>query len=159
MRLTTLLILCCIGLNACAQNSSDENSEGRFGSLTEQEWKDRLSDEAYHVLREQGTEPAYSGEYWNLNEPGVYYCAGCDLPLFAAATKFKSGTGWPSYSAPINEDAVKEIPDNSHGWNRTEVVCARCGGHLGHIFEDGPKPTGLRYCLNSVSLSFEAEDE
>lgn len=159
MRLLTIIFLCCIGFNACAQNSPDKNAASNFDSLTEEEWKDRLSDEEFRVLREKGTERAYSGEYWDLKEPGVYHCAGCGLPLFDAETKFKSGTGWPSYYAPISESAIKEIPDNSNGWNRTEVVCARCGGHLGHVFEDGPKPTGLRYCLNSVSLSFEAEDE
>jgi peptide-methionine (R)-S-oxide reductase len=120
---------------------------------TEQEWKELLSDESYHVTRESGTERAFTGKYWNVYRNGTYHCICCDLALFSSETKFKSGTGWPSFYAPINSDNVGEILDNTHGWNRVEVICNRCDAHLGHVFEDGPKPTGLRYCLNSAALN------
>jgi peptide-methionine (R)-S-oxide reductase len=122
---------------------------------TDAEWRKELSPEQYHVLREAGTERAFTGAYWNSHEKGVYHCAACGLELFSSDTKFDSGTGWPSYYAPISEANVIRETDSTLGMVRTEVKCRRCGSHLGHVFDDGPKPTGLRYCMNSVSLKFE----
>ena len=119
------------------------------------EWKKTLSPEQYEVLRRKGTERAFTGKYCNSKEKGVYRCAGCGNPLFDSETKFDSGTGWPSYYQPISADAVETEQDKSYGMIRTEVLCVRCGGHLGHVFPDGPEPTGQRYCINSLSLDFE----
>ena len=124
---------------------------------TEAEWKQELTPEQFYVLRKQGTERAYAGALWNNHDKGVYVCAACGLPLFSSTTKFESGTGWPSFWQPIDPAHVETETDRSLFMTRTEVHCARCGGHLGHVFEDGPKPTGLRYCINSVSLEFEPE--
>jgi peptide-methionine (R)-S-oxide reductase len=121
------------------------------------EWRAQLSPEQYRIARQQGTERAFTGEYWDTHTKGTYRCIGCGEPLFDSGTKFESGSGWPSYFQPIRPDAVEESRDMSHGMVRVEVHCRRCGSHLGHIFEDGPQPTGLRYCINSASLKLEPD--
>ena len=126
---------------------------------SEEQWRSELTPAQYHVLREKGTEPPFSGAYTQNTAPGRFLCAGCSAPLFDAETKFESGCGWPSFTAPLSTAAVEEHQDFTHGMVRTEVVCATCGGHLGHVFPDGPRPTGLRYCINSLSLQKKAEPE
>jgi peptide-methionine (R)-S-oxide reductase len=122
--------------------------------LSDDEWKARLTPEEFQVLRRHGTERAWTGCFVGTKEPGTYVCAGCAQPLFVAGRKFESGTGWPSFTEPLTPDAVTEYTDSSYGMVRTEVRCGRCDGHLGHVFPDGPPPTGLRYCMNSVALKF-----
>jgi len=125
---------------------------------TEAEWRAQLTPEQYHVLREAGTERAWTGHYLDNHEPGTYRCAGCGEPLFSSDAKFESGSGWPSFTAPVTPGSVDEHRDVSHGMVRTEIRCARCASHLGHIFPDGPGPGGLRYCTNSASLDFRPGD-
>ncbi len=128
-------------------------------SKSEDEWKQKLTKEQYQVLRLKGTERPFSGKYWNNREKGVYYCAGCGVPLFDSKAQFASGCGWPSFSVPISNKDVDIESDLSLGLEREEVLCNKCGGHLGHVFDDGPKPIGLRYCINSISLDFKPEDK
>lgn len=126
--------------------------------LTDAEWRERLTPEQYHMLREAGTERAFTGKYEQNKAAGTYLCAGCGTPLFSSETKYNSGSGWPSYTAPLDDGAVEERRDVSHGMIRTEVRCATCEGHLGHVFPDGPGERGLRYCINSASLDFRPKD-
>ncbi len=161
-----LYILCLSStlLTACAQENKkdivkratkDSTKMNDEKKLSEEEWKEKLSPEQFHVCREKGTERAFTGKYYDNKEKGTYKCAACGNPLFSSDTKFDSGTGWPSFYAPMDSNTIAEHKDKSYGMIRTEVTCNKCGSHLGHLFEDGPQPTGMRYCINSTSLDLE----
>jgi len=137
---------------------SREDTARDVRRMTDEEWRRELTPEQYRILRQKGTERAFTGAYWDSKKEGVYRCAGCGAVLFDSASKFESGTGWPSFTAPADAANVAAHEDGTFGMRRTEVVCAKCGGHLGHVFDDGPQPTGLRYCINSASLELEPRD-
>ena len=140
--------------NAQTKSNTSATTKAFTVNKTDAEWKKQLGPLAFDVTRKEGTERAYSGKYWDNHEKGIYTCICCGQELFNADTKFESGTGWPSFYKPLNKTAVLNETDNSFGSERTKITCSRCGAHLGHVFSDGPKPTGLRYCMNSVSLNF-----
>jgi methionine-R-sulfoxide reductase len=145
-----------VGFLQQAKKGPDAQSPKRKDKviLTDAQWKKRLTPEQYKILRNKGTEAAFCGVFYDNHLKGTYHCVGCDLPLFKSDAKFDSGTGWPSFFQPVSKDAIWTKQDNSHGMSRVEVLCARCDGHLGHVFEDGPKPSGLRYCMNSECFVF-----
>ena len=175
IRLFYMLIIITVVIVGCVSNKKDvnqtnmqtnkkdnpfySNTDTTKLSVTNDEWKDILPQELYDIARNKGTERAFTGKYWDFKEGGTYYCAACGNPLFNSDGKFESSCGWPSFFEPITKGSIIYAPDNAYGMKRTEVMCGRCKAHLGHVFEDGPPPTGLRYCINSVILDFEKAKE
>ena len=158
LRAATTLLSSCSAQETPSGDQTDAVADSVKVQKSEAEWKEELPHMACFVLREKGTERAFTGEFWDHHDKGVYRCAGCGQALFDSDHKFESGTGWPSFFQPAEGTAVLEEEDDSWGMRRVEVLCSACGGHLGHVFDDGPKPTGLRYCINSAALSFDKED-
>jgi peptide-methionine (R)-S-oxide reductase len=152
--ISIVILMLALGFGCNAQKSPKPATSKYAVNKTDKEWRKQLTALQFDVTRKKGTERPYTGNTWDNHKPGTYTCVCCDQLLFSSATKFESGTGWPSFWQPINTKNVEEIPDNSFGSSRTEVNCSRCGAHLGHVFDDGPKPTGLRYCMNSASMKF-----
>ena len=154
--LTLFLTLFLLFLNVQAQNTDFAMTKVKH---TEKEWAEKLNPQQYQVLRQCGTEPPFTGKYVHNTQGGNYYCVACGALLFTSASKYDSGSGWPSFYAPANNKNIIEVPDTSHGMERIEIKCAHCGGHLGHLFPDGPRPTGMRYCVNSLALDFKEKTE
>ncbi|MEL7371800.1 MAG: peptide-methionine (R)-S-oxide reductase MsrB [Myxococcota bacterium] len=153
LRAVSLMAPLIVSTLGCSTTSSQPPDGKKYEvSKTDAQWRKALSPEQFRILRQKGTERAFTGQYWNEKQKGIYRCAGCNQPLFSSEHKFRSGTGWPSYYQAIEPGLVDTISDTSFGMVRTEILCSRCGGHLGHVFRDGPEPTGLRYCVNSASL-------
>jgi peptide-methionine (R)-S-oxide reductase len=158
MKNLILITLLAFTFPVFSQSKTENTMEKNAKNIkTDDQWKTDLTEEQYRILRECGTEPPFTGKYYKNKEDGKYYCSACGALLFESTTKYDSGSGWPSFYAPAKNENIKEVRDTTHGMERIEIKCAKCDGHLGHVFPDGPKPTGLRYCINSVSLDFKKE--